>query len=137
MDFGSQPVPVTRLIDRVCDEFESAWRDGGRPRIEDYLQDVAEPGRSALLRRSWHRSWRPRRQRGEQPGPEEYLGRFPADFELIRSAFGESGPRPGIGGRSPPAGRPLRVGRVDLAQGSSASRTGRADTRETGSGLGR
>jgi hypothetical protein len=50
MDFGSLPESDVRLVERVCDEFEIGWRDGERPRIEDYLQDRSEPGRSALLR---------------------------------------------------------------------------------------
>ncbi len=51
MDFGSQPVPDTPLIERVCDEFQIAWDDGERPRIEDCLRHAPEPERSALLRR--------------------------------------------------------------------------------------
>jgi hypothetical protein len=37
-------------LDRACDRFESAWRGGGRPRVEDYLGGRAEPMRSALRR---------------------------------------------------------------------------------------
>jgi WD40 repeat protein/serine/threonine protein kinase len=37
-------------LERVCDRFEDAWRAGQRPRFEDYLGDMPEPGRSALLR---------------------------------------------------------------------------------------
>ena len=54
-------------------------RDGKRPRIEDYLRDTSEPGRSALLRCLLTSELETRRQRGERPVPEEYLGRFPAD----------------------------------------------------------
>ena len=39
-----------RYADQVCDEFESAWKAGQRPRIEDYLGSAAEPERGALLR---------------------------------------------------------------------------------------
>ena len=50
MDFGSLPVSDVRIVDRACDDFEPAQRNGGRPRIEDYMDDAAEPRRSALLR---------------------------------------------------------------------------------------
>jgi serine/threonine protein kinase len=97
MDFGTLPVSIVLFVNRVCDKFDSAWRDGGRPQIEDYLRDASEPGRSALLRALLASELETRRQRGEQPKPEDYLGRFPADFELIRSAFGEAAPGTGIG----------------------------------------
>ena len=41
---------LIRHLERVCDRFEDAWRAGQRPRFEDYLGDMPEPGRSALLR---------------------------------------------------------------------------------------
>ena len=31
MDFGPLPVTVVRLVNRTCDEFENAWREGRRP----------------------------------------------------------------------------------------------------------
>ena len=40
---------LARHLDRVSTAFEVAWKDGGRPRIEDFLGDAAEPERSALL----------------------------------------------------------------------------------------
>ena len=83
MDFGSLPVSDVRLVDRACDDFELAWRNGGRPRIEDYMNDASEPRRSALLRALLATELESRRARGERPGPEEYLRRFPADAELV------------------------------------------------------
>ena len=35
-------------IDAACDEFESAWKAGKQPRIEDYLARAAESDRDAL-----------------------------------------------------------------------------------------
>ena len=35
--------------DKVCARFESAWRSGQQPRIEEFVQDRQEPGRRALL----------------------------------------------------------------------------------------
>ena len=73
MDFGSLPVSDVRIVDRACDDFELAWRNGGRPRIEDYMNDASEPRRSALLRALLATELESRRARGERPGPEEYL----------------------------------------------------------------
>jgi eukaryotic-like serine/threonine-protein kinase len=87
MDFGSLPVSDVRLVDRACDDFELAWRNGGRPRIEDYMNDAAEPRRSALLRALLASELESRRAGGERPGLEEYLHRFPADAELVNAAF--------------------------------------------------
>lgn len=36
-------------IDEVCDQFESAWKEGRQPLVEDYLIDWDEPDRSTLL----------------------------------------------------------------------------------------
>ncbi len=87
MDFGSLPLSIVRLIDRVCDEFEIAWRAGSRPRIEDHLSDVVEPGRSALLQALLASELESRRGLGERPSLGEYLARFPADAELVRILF--------------------------------------------------
>ena len=53
MDFGSQPVPDIPLIERMCDEFEIAWDDGERPRIEDYLRDAPSRAVRAPAARCW------------------------------------------------------------------------------------
>jgi eukaryotic-like serine/threonine-protein kinase len=89
MDYRPLPLSVVRLVDQVCDEFEKAWRDGGRPRIEDYVPDESAAARSAALRALVASELELRRQLGERPAVEEYLGRFPADAELVRSAFSE------------------------------------------------
>ncbi len=107
MDFGTLPVSVVRLVDRVCDEFETGWRSGGRPRIEDYVQDQSEPARSALLRALLASELELRRQLGEQPIAAEYVDRFPADAELIRSFFGNDAPTVTIDPPAPSAKAPV------------------------------
>ncbi len=88
MDFGALPVSVVRLVDRACDEFETAWRAGRCPQIEDYLANQPEPARAALLQGLLALELEARIERGEQPAPEDYLARFPADADLIRSTVG-------------------------------------------------
>jgi len=39
---------LARQIDAVCRRFEADWREGCRPRMEEYLVDVSHEGRSAL-----------------------------------------------------------------------------------------
>src|SRR5215470_17105702 len=68
-------------LDEVCDQFEAAWKaaesTGQRPRLEDYLGDVPEPERAAVLRELIPLDIDYRRRAGEQPRAEEYRDRFP------------------------------------------------------------
>ena len=43
------PPEIENVVDRVCDAFEQAWRDGRRPKIEAYLAEVAEAHRETLF----------------------------------------------------------------------------------------
>ena len=45
------PLELEEQIDRLCDDFEKAWRDGQQPRIEDYLTKLADVPRKILLAR--------------------------------------------------------------------------------------
>ncbi len=65
-------------MDRVCTEFEVALRNGGRPRIEDFLGDTAEPARTSLLHELIAVDVEYRRRVGENPDVEEYRSRFPS-----------------------------------------------------------
>ena len=47
---GTQIWGIESQIDEVCDLFEAAWKGGGRPRIEDYLDESPVLARAALLR---------------------------------------------------------------------------------------
>ena len=40
---------LARQMDRICDRFEAAWKEGQRPRIDDYLREVPEAERPGLL----------------------------------------------------------------------------------------
>jgi hypothetical protein len=115
MDFGSLPLSVVRLVNRECNEFETAWRDGKRPRIEDHLPEVSDPARSALLRALVASELESRRMLGERPTIDEYVGRFPADAEEVRSAFSEDAATvtvspPGSSGPAPAESEPAAQG---------------------------
>jgi WD40 repeat protein/serine/threonine protein kinase len=75
----SEPLPesMARLVDQVCNRFEAAWKDGSRPRIEDFLGDEPKPARTALLRELVLLEAHYRRTRGEDCRTEEYQSRFP------------------------------------------------------------
>jgi tetratricopeptide (TPR) repeat protein/tRNA A-37 threonylcarbamoyl transferase component Bud32 len=76
--------------DQVCDRFESAWRAGARPRIEDYLEGVSEPVRALLFRELLAAELELRQKAGEPTDQEEYAARFPAHRALIGTVFAES-----------------------------------------------
>ena len=48
-DVAGDGLPFRRF-DPVCDRFEQAWRDGARPRLEDYLAGEQGAERAWLLR---------------------------------------------------------------------------------------
>jgi WD40 repeat protein len=78
---------VARHVDRVCTQFEVAWKDGGRPRIEAFLGETAEPERSALLHELVLLDAHYRRGQGERPAAGDYEARFPTEVPRIRAAF--------------------------------------------------
>src|SRR5262245_13638077 len=84
-------------VDRACDRFEAAWREGRQPRIESYLEEFAEAGpeQTALLRELLFLELQIRQRRGEQPARGEYEARFPGHAHLIDEVFrpGQAGAR--------------------------------------------
>jgi WD40 repeat protein len=67
---------VFRAIDSAADQFESAWRDGASPNIEDYLPASSEL-RRPVLQELVMIDLEYRRRRGEPRKVEDYLDRFP------------------------------------------------------------
>ncbi len=90
-----------KRIDDTCDRFEAAWQIGQRPRIEDYLDVVPQPERSALLRELLALELYYRYRIGETLLLKEYQQRFPEHAELIQAVIekkGSTGPIEGSGG---------------------------------------
>ena len=74
-------------IDRCCDDFESQWRAGKRPRIDDFLPG-AEPGwRHALLGELLLLEWELRRDSAESFGLDEYVSRFGEACALVETVW--------------------------------------------------
>ncbi|MCA9122823.1 MAG: protein kinase, partial [Planctomycetales bacterium] len=74
-------------IDGICDAFVRAWRDGERPRIEDYLDQVSDSGCEGLLQALVREEVRLRMQAGDSASTQEYFLRFPGHPEAIELAF--------------------------------------------------
>jgi len=99
MSDESVPLSLKKRVDQACDRFEKAWKDRQGPRIQAYLAEVPEPERAPLLRELLALEIELRRNVGETPTPEEYLGRFPEHVELIHAAFANV---PGDAASNPP-----------------------------------
>jgi hypothetical protein len=72
---------LAQRLDPVCDAFEAACRtarsSAARPRIEDFLGDMPEPARAALLRELILAEVHYRRRFGERLQADDYQTRFP------------------------------------------------------------
>ena len=84
---GKPPSGPAGRIDPVCDRFESDWLAGGRPRLEDYLSEVSEVDRTALLRELLSLDLEYRNGLGERPTADEYRRRLPAHAALVDEVF--------------------------------------------------
>jgi len=78
---------VGKLVDRLCDEFESHWRSDDPPQIEEYLPRVPSSNRDELLSQLLGIELHWRKQREEDPDAEEYLRRFPQDAGVLDRGF--------------------------------------------------
>ncbi|HEV3121818.1 MAG TPA: serine/threonine-protein kinase, partial [Isosphaeraceae bacterium] len=74
-------------IDRICDHFEAAWRADEWPCIEAYLDAVAEPGRTILLRELLELEVELRLEAGERPSASEYRLRFAERASVVEDVF--------------------------------------------------
>src|SRR5262245_11260770 len=64
-------------VDRICDEFEARWRDGGRPRLEDFLTAAPTDLHESLFAELLALDIELRSDDGPTPSREDYLQRFP------------------------------------------------------------
>jgi hypothetical protein len=76
----------------IVDQFESAWRRGDRPRIEDVLEAAAPGELGELLQYLLEIELEILRQRGETPSPNDYWARFPQDSAILDQVFGDDSP---------------------------------------------
>jgi len=76
-----------RRIHRLCEAFESGWRAGGRPRIEDMLEQHGHDDHDALFDELLSLELELRREAGERPTPGEYRARFPGAATRVEAVF--------------------------------------------------
>ena len=63
---------LEQKVDQVCTRFEAAWTSGAPPRIEDYLADLADAEKGAVLREMILLDVFCRQKRGESCRIEDY-----------------------------------------------------------------
>ena len=78
--------PEARIV-TICDQFEAEWRDDRSPRIEDYLERAEPDLRDMLFPELIAIEVELRRERGEDPTPDEFHRRFPESPQAIADAF--------------------------------------------------
>src|SRR5262249_44003183 len=83
------PLPLARQVEAAYQRFESAWRAGQRPLIEDPLGSLPGAARAVLLPELLELELSCRRRAGESVRPEEYRQRFPEHAALIESLIRE------------------------------------------------
>lgn len=85
------PNEIVRVED-LCDRFETAWRSGQTPRIEQFLDAYGEPCGGELFRELLVLELIYRRQRNEHPSESEYTERFPDRTEVVAFVFNDERP---------------------------------------------
>ncbi len=78
MSDSESSVTLTNGIERLCDSFEAAWESESRPSIEAFLDGQPDSARDGICQELLLIELQRRREAGETPVAEEYLGRFPA-----------------------------------------------------------
>ena len=81
------PLADARRINDACERYETDWRAGAQPRIEEAIAQIDAPHRPALLRELIAVDRELRQSRGEDPQPDEYQIRFPDHAEAVAGAF--------------------------------------------------
>ncbi len=81
------PFDLAEQIDTACNQFEAAWKQGVRPRLEHYLTAFEEFRQPRILRLLLFLELDYRRKIREEPRPDEYNMRFPGHEQLVDAVF--------------------------------------------------
>jgi serine/threonine protein kinase len=85
------PASLLRRVNELCELFEKASIDADRagrpPRLEEYLEGVAEPGRGMLLRELWELEVHYRKDSINAARLEEVARQFPEHREMLVAVF--------------------------------------------------
>ncbi len=118
------PLEVEQQIDRLSDAFESAWKRGARPQMEDYLPRIAADYLPALLRQLVAVEAELRAAHNERPDVDEYLARFPDQHDAVLAGLALFDPDlTGLARKEPPRRQstqeppdPATIGRFQIKQ---------------------
>ena len=78
-------------VDQLCDEFETQWKSGSQPAIEDLLQQVAESDRPVLFRDLLILELALLSNAGRVPDKASYSQRFPEFASVVVEVLRETG----------------------------------------------
>ncbi len=78
---------IQQAIDRICDQFEAAWRDGPKPNLEAYLKESPSGCIKELFRELLELEFHWRRKQDETFSTKDYHIRFPEYSLLIDEVF--------------------------------------------------
>ena len=81
------PLARARRVHQACERFESDWRKGAQPRLEDFVDASCPEDRPALFSELLPLEIELRRERGDRPYSTEYLARFPDLENVIVETF--------------------------------------------------
>ena len=81
------PTAVLLEINRLCVEFEQAWRDGQKPRVEDFAARMSSDAQVAAIRELIAQEVELRWAAGQSAEAEEYHQRFPQYPQAVNGAF--------------------------------------------------
>ena len=81
------PLAQARRIHLACERFETAWRNGGQPQLESFVDAVCPADRAALFGELLPLEIELRRERGDRPCPTEYQARFPDLQPVVIEVF--------------------------------------------------
>ena len=74
-------------FEAIYRDFEAAWHEGRRPRLEDFLAQIPPDWRPTAFAELLRRELAARQNLGETLAAEPYKQRFAEYEELIRQAF--------------------------------------------------
>lgn len=77
---------MERLIDHLCDQFESAWQQGQRQTIEAIMAQASNSDRDDLHYRLVRLEAGIRQAADNSPTLDEYLKRFPRESSIVDAA---------------------------------------------------
>ena len=119
---------LLKQVNQICQTFSEAWQSGEPVRIEDYLIDVCEAGRSELLQELIQEEIVLRRQSGQRVSIDQYIHRFPAHRDFVVKALKLSGePRPQ---HDHPAANEMSIQRTaDISPAAAVENIANSDSR--------